>query len=97
MTQTIASVEEHVQFFKNRRKANQRKKAHNRENSPKMLKEAGVQFRSCNDGLHLIVQGPKEAIDFWPGTGKWRERGTNITRYGVRGLIKYIQTGYRGE
>lgn len=46
----------------------QEKRARNRESSPALLRGAGVHFIERNDGAHLIVDGPKGSIDFWPGT-----------------------------
>jgi hypothetical protein len=64
------------------------KRASNREHSARLLRDAGIQFESKNDGAHLIVCG---SVDFWPGTGLWQVRGTPRQRRGVRSLIKHIK------
>ena len=72
--------------------AAKKRKANNRKQSPKLLKQAGITFRSENDGVHLIVKNKKCTVDFWPGTGTWivraRKRGC-----GVSNLIKYMTNG----
>ena len=42
------------------------------------------------NGAHLIVQGRRSTIDFWPGTGLWIDRDTNTTGRGVQKLITFI-------
>ena len=72
-------------------KSKERRSSH-REQSPKMLKGANIPFESKNGGAHLIVEGFECYIDFWPGTGKWISRNGK-KGFGVRNLIKYIETG----
>jgi hypothetical protein len=70
----------------NRMKAE--KKASNREQSLGMLREAGVTVEEKNLGAHLIVTGHDgRKFDFWPGTGKWIERGSSTHHRGVRSLL----------
>lgn len=70
-------------------KKKSKKKSKRRDQSPKLLKKAGISFRSSKDGVHLVVKGKRCTIDFWPGTGTWivrnRKRGC-----GVGNLIQYI-------
>jgi len=72
------------EFWNDVRKARQEKRADNREQSRKLLLEAGIPFQERNNGAHLIVA---DRFDFWPGTGKWIERGTKRYRRGVFSLI----------
>lgn len=73
------------------------KRAENREQSARMLVEAGIQFQSKNDGAHLIVTGYKGHVyDFWPGTGLWRMRGSPRDHRGVRSLIRAVQQSGQG-
>ena len=69
----------------------QEKRAHNRESSEQLLREAGIAFESKNDGAHLIVRpaGCPMVVDFWPGTGRWTVRAMNQTAFGVHKLIKW--------
>lgn len=73
------------EFFNDLRKFRQEKRADNRESSRQLLLDAGIPFQERNGGAHLIVA---ERFDFWPGTGKWIERGTKTYRRGVFNLIK---------
>ena len=71
-------------------KQKKEKRAANRVNSEQMLLDAGLVFESKNAGAHLIVQGKKGIIDFWPGTGKYVCRGGPFGR-GVRNVIALAQ------
>ena len=75
--------------FKFLKEVNQKKRASHREQSPKMLEDAGIQFEVKNLGAHLIVEGNECFIDFWPGTGKWISRN-GAKGFGVRNLITHI-------
>ena len=67
----------------------QQKRADNREQSARLLTEAGIQFVTRNSGAHLIVTAANgRTFDFWPGTGLWRMRGDPRDRRGVRSLIR---------
>lgn len=50
------------------------RRSRNRESSAELLREAGIQFESKNDGAHLIVNHAGNVADLWPGTGKYRVR-----------------------
>lgn len=69
------------------------KRAHNREESTRILKECGINFSEHNFGAHLIVYGKYATFDFWPGTGKWVRRPTKIYKRGVATLIKEVLQG----
>jgi hypothetical protein len=65
-----------------------KKRKANKEESTEILKEVGVQFRSRNNGVHLmILDGDRTIYDFWPSTGKYIKRSTQ--RHG-RGVFKLI-------
>lgn len=70
------------------REASQAKRASNRETSTQRLLDAGLPFVSKNGGAHLIV---KHRVDFWPGTGLWRDRQTPDTGRGIRSLLKHME------
>jgi hypothetical protein len=75
-------------------KQRQGKRALNREQSVKMLRDAGVCFELKNGGAHVIIaNGDALRVDFWPGTGLWRvSRPIIHEERGVRQLIKYLGT-----
>lgn len=77
------------EYYNDLRKASQDKRAHNREQSPKMLGERGIAFRALNGGAHLVVEHNGRTVDFWPGTGRWKVRGGTGGR-GVRSLINRL-------
>lgn len=67
------------------------RKEQNREGSAHFLEKEGIVFTSHNNDAHLIVEGPKGYIDFWPGTGRWISRtGTKQKGFGVKNLLVYI-------
>lgn len=72
-------------------------KAENKEWSTKKLRSEGINFQSCNDGLHLIVKNKSEVIDFWPTTGKFisRKKGGKVGR-GIHNLLKHLQNDVEG-
>lgn len=76
--------------FRAMREESQERRAHHREASPRLLREAGIPFTEHNGGAHLIVDNPP-TVDFWPGTGKWIVRGTNKKMRGVLHLIRYLR------
>lgn len=59
----------------------------------KTLNERGVQFSEHNGGAHLIVQGLKGFIDYWPGPGRWVCRVSKKEGFGCENLIRYVK-GY---
>ncbi len=73
------------------REGSQRRRANNREGSAEMLTGAGIAFETKNAGAHLIVRHAGRVVDFWPGTGKWIERGTGLDKRGVRPLISHLK------
>lgn len=74
-------------FWRDVRDARQAKRSSNREASPAQLVAAGITFTTHNGGAHLVVSAANKTIDFWPGTGLWKVRGTNREGRGVRHLI----------
>ena len=78
-----------AEAFTDMKEESKLKRAGNRMNSAKMLKEACIPFDVKNGGAHLLVEGDSHFIDFWPGTGRWRCRSGKKGGFGVRNLIKY--------
>ncbi len=81
-----------TEYWRAKKQARQEKRASNRENSAKYLRECGARFTEKNFGAHLVVEGREHAIDFWPGTGRWHCR-SGKKGFGVRNLIKYLEAG----
>ena len=71
--------------------AGQQKRASNRRSSADILTAREIAFTSNNAGAHLIVTHNGKTADFWPGTGKWRIRGTEPYKRGVFPLIRQLQ------
>lgn len=72
------------------REDKQAKRTANREQSAKILEQAGVKYTTRNFGVHLIVEGGAAGvIDFWPGTGRWQARSGKKGR-GVGNLLSTI-------
>lgn len=78
-------------YWRDVKAAQQQKRAENRKGSEQLLREAGVLFETKNGGAHLIVNHHGHIIDFWPGTGLWRMRGSTQRHYGVRKLLTFCQ------
>jgi hypothetical protein len=75
--------------FRAMREESKERRADNREASAELLRDAGIEFLSKNDGAHLIIEG---RIDFWPGTGLWVRRSTHLRARGVKALINFVKT-----
>ncbi|WP_440984955.1 hypothetical protein ACQHIH_16215 [Xanthomonas sontii] len=62
------------ELFSAMREIGRERRASNRETSPQVLQQHGVQFEVKNDGAHLVVRHAGKVADLWPGTGKYRVR-----------------------
>lgn len=71
--------------------ASQQKRAQNRVDSARRLREADISFSEHNNGAHLIVYAVLGTVDFWPGTGQWIVRGLSQRHRGVQKLINYCK------
>ncbi len=67
-----------------------RKRQANYKASLAWLDAEGIPYRICNElTMHTLVM---ERIDFWPSTGKWKERKKFMPfRRGVKSLIAYVK------
>ena len=73
-----------------RKAHSQIKRKMNRDEAVKRLTEAKIPFTSPQqDNAHLIV---RERIDFWPGTGLWRDRVLPREGRGIKNLLRYLGT-----
>lgn len=75
--------------FRAMKQHNKEKRASNTKSSTELLSENRIGFESKNFGAHLIVEGMKGKVDFWPSTGKWIARSGNYGR-GIKSLINSI-------
>ena len=64
------------------------RKERNKDWSTNRLKQLGIEFESCNDGVHLIVSHNGKVADFWPSTGKYKLRDQSEYKRGIKKLIK---------
>lgn len=72
------------EFWRDVRAAGQVKRAMNREDTPRLLADAGIKFVSHNGGAHLTVDG---VWSIWPGTGKWRHHHMKLQGRGWRTFV----------
>jgi hypothetical protein len=68
-----------------------KKKQSNLEFSTEFLTKKEINFESKNDGIHLIVTHNGKVVDFWPSTGKWKDRKKERYSRGVRKLVNYLE------
>ena len=59
-----------------------------RADAIKKLNDSCLQYENFNDGAHLRVSG----IDFWPGTGLWKDPANDRSGFGVESLVEYVNT-----
>jgi len=77
-------------MWRARRTKKQVKRETNRKTSAEILIERGIAFRTNNDGVHLMIDADSGVIDFWPGTGRWKDRETNTTGFGISSLLAFM-------
>jgi len=78
-----------AEIYKIMRESSREKKQNNQAFSTALLDTLGVDYDSRNNGVHLIVFGENETIDFYPSTGKWIVR-KGITSRGVKKLLERL-------
>jgi hypothetical protein len=77
------------EIFKELKEERRTKRWSNFESSLKLLESRGIDYQVCNAATgHTLVNGE---VDFWPTTGRWRQRGTGKSGRGVRSLIRYTK------
>lgn len=87
------------ELFAERRAKQQAKRADNRASSTGALRSRGIYFTSHNQGAHLIVM---ERWDFYPGTGKFKERRSRPGKptregRGLRSLLSILDEDHRAS
>lgn len=82
---------ETTEMWKDFNEAKQDAKAQRRAHALTELTRHGITYTVHNNGAHLIVEGHAGYyIDFWPGTGKWKER-EGKEGFTISKLIEYIK------
>ena len=79
------------EIYKAMKEDSKKKRERNRNSGPALLEKHSIVFESKNGGAHLIVEGSKGFVDYWPGTGRWSSR-TGIKGFGAKNLINAINT-----
>lgn len=95
-------MSELAEDFKFLREIGRAKRRNNAASSLEFLKGAQIPYRILNESNHhtLIELPDCHPIDFWPSTGKWRQRKSGFQNRGVKSLIGYckgLQTAIRQE
>ena len=76
------------------KQASKHRRARNRAAGAAYLEREGIKFTTHNMGAHLIIVSTPTGVsvwDYWPGTGKWKERKQTKYRRGVAKLVKDIR------
>jgi len=82
-----ANENETIEMRRAHHAAQQAKRADSRARNTELLRQAGIPFVVKNNGAHIIIA---DAVDFWPGPGKWHSRTLPTKGYGVRELLKFL-------
>lgn len=75
-------------IFQAQREESKDRRERNRLRGQAELESAGVAFEAKNNGAHLVVL---ERIDYWPGTGLWKDREVPQEGRGINSLIGYAR------
>jgi hypothetical protein len=81
----MALDEEVKEYYTSLRVQSSEKRANNRAYATTRLDTVGIKYEIKNKGAHIIIA---DRWDFWPGTGKWRDRKHNKYSRGIESLIK---------
>ena len=82
MSETYSQLKEHKR----------KKRFNNVQGSRNLLISNGIKFDSYNDNYHLVIHSTSGLIDFWPSTGKFKQRKGNnkISGRGIFNLLKLL-------
>jgi hypothetical protein len=74
-------------------RASRQKRASNRQQGESALFMRGIPFLKKNGGAHLIVnpESPSKRVDYWPGTGLWRNYWGKPEGRGIKSLLAYLE------
>jgi hypothetical protein len=84
-------VSELGETFAALREVSREARARNRHFGGAALRLARIDFISRNMGVHLVVSHAGAVVDYWPGTGLWIVRGSNLKCRGVKRLIEHLR------
>lgn len=95
-------MSEAIEYMKAMQESNRQesaeRRANNRERSLEILREHKVSHQVKNAGAHIVVKHAGVALDFWPGTGRWIERGGKKREgRGVFGVLKALAVEVKPE
>lgn len=80
-----------VDAFRAMTEESKERRAKNRDSSAALLRQHSIAFEEKNGGAHLVISDNASlTVDFWPGTGKWKCRGSGQTGRGVFALLKRL-------
>ncbi len=77
------------------REIRQEKQGHRnkqRAKNTELIRASGLEFSIMNAGEHIVIpsRGLKPTIDFWPSSGRWRQRGVDQTfNGGAKSLLNW--------
>jgi len=77
------------------KRAKKQNKERNKVHGTEQLVKAGYVFSSHNDGLHLVISHKGIVIDYWPSTGKWKDRNSSIYCRGISNLLNYLEDNWQ--
>lgn len=66
------------------------RRENNRASGKRILIEAGAAVTDNSGGVHLVAKFGTTVVDFWPGTGRFRVRGSDVDGRGVFSLLKRV-------
>ena len=83
---------EDFSLFEELREHSKQKRERNRRYSTALLTLKNIKFEAKNNGYHLIIDHFGLMIDFWPSTGLWRVRKSDVeSKRGVNHLLAYLK------
>ena len=83
--------EEIGEIFYAMKEAGKERRRKNRKNGLEKVEKKGLRYTVHNDGAHIVIAG---RIDYWPGTGLFKDRITGKRGRGVKKLMKHITDEY---
>ncbi len=60
------------------------------ERAIRVLSHIGIPYQVFNSNMHFIVEYRGKVIDYWPTTGKWRDRQLFISKRGFKEMLRHL-------
>lgn len=76
-------------FWNDLRAIDKEEREFNKTNHREGLDYYGIKYTVKNNGFHLIVECDNKTVDFWPSTGRWKDRKGKKGK-GLINLVKYL-------